>query len=616
MSKFMHPSSSLPLGKHGCTACFILQLFLFGLLSITLISSEDSAPPPLRLPNVAANTPSKQQQIQLQRGLAQVQAEIQGGHHDHANFLRRKRHLQEEENAVTVSREETTNTTETPIPEGGERLVIEVNFIVSSTSASPTNHSVDSKQLENTLQIFTITLLQEWAYRMRRQQRTLSILHDTNSTVSVLLQNAPATNLRGRSNRRLRVTLVPDTVIVSPHLVASQDCITSVSDVLPQGQTRHCHKAHGRFQIDITADEDQEQVCQNMRRSIEALMGENYLEEALQLTYGDASSLDLQPGEMEACIVEREYVAPTTAAPQPTTAPTVAPLTVAPTPSGNIFEQSSPGPNPSPTTNAPTILATPTSATPTAPSPTPKPVNEWLATLEEYTGDGNKENDENGDNDEGTGTDWADLIAATTGQDDDEDASPTAAPAPTSSGGGGSRNYTAEMELLRQEFYDDSTLDLVIFIMLASFAGLLLLACCCFCADLGYISLYGELDEFFFEDEEGNLYHDENLQFPKEQFTKGQNNELIPLIEEPDEDDASAEEEEEDGEGSLFMSDSEDESSEFGDLDGDFAVDYGDEDDLAGESGDFYVDSFEEDKFDDDEEDVSEERSDFFDDEK
>ena len=522
-----------------------------------------------------------------------------------------QRHLQDgtgDEVTVSVSREDNANSNGTPppIPEGGERLVIEVNFVVSSTSTTVSDHSVDNAILYNTLQVFARTLMQEWAYRKRK----LGNGEDISSSLRGRDQdNNMQQRLHSSRRRRLEVALVPETVFVSPHLVSSEDCITSVLFVVPEGETERCHKAHGRFSVDITADEDEEAVCRNMRTSVDSLMDENYLQEALALNYGESvtSTLSLQPGEMEACVVEALYVAPTSPAPITTVAPSVAPpgATVAPTVTPNVFDQSN---NPDATT-APTLTpGPPTTAAPTAPAPTPAPVNEWLATLDQYTGDGAGSTDEN-NAEETTGSNTDDDDEQDTDSSDGSGSS--TATNSSSNGGGGTRNYTLEMELLREEFYDDSTLDLVIFIMLSSFAGLLLLTCCCFCGDLAYHGFYAfDEEDAFYEDEDGNLYYDEGLQFPREQFTKGPNNELLPLIDEEDEPSSSDDEEDEgEVESGLFMSDSFSDSEE----NEAFAIDLTDGmPDESGMSGKFYVDDFdedveEEDQFDEDEEEEFEE---------
>ena len=542
-----------------------------------------------------------------------------------------QRHLQDvtgNEVTVSVSREDNANSNATPppIPEGGERLVIDVNFVVSSTSTTDSDHSVDNTILYNTFQVFARTLMQEWAYRNRK----LGSREDISSRLRGhdLMNQDPNMEQRLRSSRRrrLEVTLVPETVFVSPQLVASEDCITSVLFVVPEGEIERCHKAHVRFSVDITANEDEAAVCRNMRTSVDSLMDENYLQEALALNYGDTvtNTLSLQPGEMEACVVEALYVAPTSPAPITTVSPSVAPptATLAPTVTAtalqegdgsNLIDQSN---NPG-TTTAPTV--TPGPPTTVAPAPAAAPVNEWLATLDEFTGEGvsSSSTDENNANEGGgSGNEWLDLVEATTGTNDDDEpdtdssdgSGSSTATNSSSNSGGGARNYTLEMELLRADFYDDSTLDLVIFIMLSSFAGLLLLTCCCFCGDLLYNGFYAyEEEDEFYEDEDGNLYYDEGLQFPREEFTKGPNNELLPLIDEEDEPSSSDDEEnEEEGGSGLFMSDSE-ESSTYGNNEA-FAIDLTDGiPDESGTSGDFYVDDFdedveEEDQFDEDEE--------------
>lgn len=516
----------------------------------------------------------------------------------------------------------TTTTVPPIVDDGSERLVIEVSFLVSSTSNSTKFHSVDPEQLVGMLKGFSATLLNQFTQERTRLLVLMSspgtVNNDDSSSSSSSSSNptigshhtsstaaaadiAPPNlnnNLRRhfhRQRRHLTVDLVPNTVLVNQPLAVSTECPVSATDVIPERQSPHCNKANGLFKIDITADEDQNDVCLRMDRSIQSLMDAGYLQEVLTINYGGATNLRVLPGQMENCVLERDYLA--------SIATTVAPSSSSSSSAGLI------------TTIAPTIA--PIMAMPTAPSPPPKPVNGWMETLDQYSGSGannDDDDDDNRDEVEGSGNPWVDLVEQTT-RDDDGDVVSTPASAATSANNG-SRNYTAETQAFALEYYDDATLNLVVSIIGISLLGLLGATFCCFFVHLIVISMYAEDADEYYEDEAGNLYHDPDLQFRKSHFQKGPNDELMPLVADQEEDnysDFDDIEEDEGEESGLFMSDSEEESSGFGSIDDDFAIDVDeDEDDMVDESGDFYVE--EHDHFD--EEEVGEEQSsDFFADE-
>lgn len=505
----------------------------------------------------------------------------------------------------------------------GMQLVIGVNFKVSSTSDSKTDPKVETAELEAALEVFGRTLMQEWDYRNlrevpggehNRRSGGLRALESSKEDTRVdIIQH----------HRRLQVSFVEGSSVVDEELVTTSGCVVNVNQ---EDGNFHCNEASGRFNVLATEDENMPRVCRNMETSVEELMADDFLQEALLLGV-PRSDLVLSIGTYDSCIPLTDFVPPETTQ---TTAPPTRNPTFAPTPppNNNVFDNNNdpdapdpatttaptaalePGATLSPTdkvTEAPTIPTTPApSPNPTSAGPTPVPaptidteqpteefVDNWLAVL----------NGEAEDPVE-SGNPWLDVLDSTTGQDDD--VAPTPAPGPANYSG-----YAAEMARLREEYWDDGALDQAILIISVIWAALFIIACCIYGCDGAWIihrrrQVMAADEEHWFE---GRWYYDEKHKFRRSDMIdkgppEGGGGSAMFGVEES----SSGEEED-----SIFLSSSEEESDDL-----DFDFDESDSEDEGEDSGNFYVDEDddeEEDEFEEDEdegnEDFDEETEDF-----
>jgi hypothetical protein len=550
-------------------------------------------------------------------------------------------------NATTVAPSSSTAAT------SGHHLIVGVNFIVSSTSQSITNHSVNPADLQTVFQVFVETLIQNnWARRLRKllgeqqpQQGKNSLRgHYTHEIPRQQQQpQHPSTNLnknrmtRFRHRRRLQVTLLPDSIMMQPHLIASNGCTVSVSTG-SSDQHNHCHAAHGRFEVLATADETPTDVCTKLRGSINTLMEDDqYLDDLVTTNAANSNSnnMKLRPGAMEFCMPLDDFVPPTSsssAAPVASSASasggiTRAPSVASPSNSGtspssisnvsndssnstnngsgtNVFERD----NNDTTTTAPAAAPStriPTTRIPTTPVPSGTEYQDsWLALL-------NGVKEEAADAEETA----AEVLENITNSNN------LTSPRP-------STNDTKDA--YEQEQHEFSVkLNQVVFLVLIVLGGLCVGVCCCYWADAAWIIYRWETltaaNGAYLHD--GRYYYDERHKFSRP-YDDDLPQEAEPLggIIESDESsgaqfdlfhsEGSEEEEEEDG-LSEFEGEDDDEDDGWGDAEDDY-----DPDEDVEESGMMYVDTSEqEDVFDEDDNDPEtyretyDEKQDIFDDE-
>jgi len=170
-------------------------------------------------------------------------------------------------------------------------LVIGLSFLVSSTSTSRTDHSVDSSLLVRALEEFATTLVQEWIFRdgMHRNLK----------------------DHRRQQRRRLEITLVDGSVTVFDNSIASNSCRSAGGSTGGEDDPyQHCHQAQGKFDVRITADENESQVCRIMYSSVDSLMEDGYLQFALVSIAGVDSNVRLEPGSMDYCLPVSEFSSP------------------------------------------------------------------------------------------------------------------------------------------------------------------------------------------------------------------------------------------------------------------------------------------------------------------
>lgn len=520
----------------------------------------------------------------------------------------------------------------------GEVLVIGVQFLVASTSFSESNHAVSPEELTDVLEFFAIQVTSEWAYRKQggNQRQLLLFLRGHSNKIKTTSQphqqQQQQQSTPQHRRRRLQVKLIDGSVQVFPTLTPSNECPVSITSTTAEGEYNHCHRAHGRFDVQISAEETEDAVCRNMKTSVVSLMQSDYLMDALGLVVRSTNTtLDLQPGEMEYCLPFLEYTPPPAATASPNNnASTTAPSTTWTTSSGsNIFDQANDTNTNSNTTPGASV---PTMAPASSPTVSPAPsseeyTNEWLDLLE----DAKEEEDKNNEEEETTPPN---LFGATTNEDvenvDDDSANaeedtgnPTSSSSSSSSSPGSyswNRNYTADMIALRAEVWDDSFMDFVIMIVGCSLGGLLCLFCCCYATDNCYNSyMYGD-------DVDDHERRGSQIEEFGQSVNYGANGELLHALGEEDEEysDSGEQGSDEDDEAyekrtsknmrvsQLYMSESDEDQ-----------FDDGEDEEDEFDDGDFYVNDFEEedgeDEFDDDaefgDEDSFAEQSDRFDDE-